>query len=74
MTAMIAMAQALRLQVIAEGVECEEQLAVLRTMGCDAAQGYLFSAPQPAATLTAMLRAGGGLGSHPGRSPLELSP
>jgi EAL domain-containing protein (putative c-di-GMP-specific phosphodiesterase class I) len=34
--------------VVAEGVETPEQLAVLRELGCDRYQGYLFSAAVPA--------------------------
>ena len=43
--AAIAMAHALDLKVVAEGVETEEQLAILKELGCDHAQGYLFSKP-----------------------------
>ncbi len=43
--AAILMAHGLGLRVIAEGVETEEQLACLREMGCECAQGYLFSKP-----------------------------
>lgn len=43
--AIIAMAHALSLKVIAEGVETEEQLAFLRGSHCDAVQGYLFDRP-----------------------------
>ncbi len=45
--AIVGMARALRLTSIAEGVETEEQLAELRALGCDSAQGYLFATPQP---------------------------
>ena len=45
--AVIHMAHALSLDTVAEGVETPEQLALLRDLGCDYAQGYLFSRPQP---------------------------
>ncbi len=46
--AIIAMSQALGLQVVAEGVESEVQIALLRQMGCRYAQGYHFARPLPA--------------------------
>lgn len=54
-TAIIAMARSLRLQVIAEGVETESQMALLRERGCHVIQGYLLSKPLPAEELTALL-------------------
>ena len=50
-SAIIDLAHALDLTVVAEGVETEEQAAVLREMGCDIGQGYLWSRPVPAAEL-----------------------
>ncbi|MDA8358359.1 MAG: bifunctional diguanylate cyclase/phosphodiesterase [Actinomycetota bacterium] len=49
--AVINLAHALGLHVVAEGVESESQLDVLRHLGCDYAQGYLFSRPVPATEL-----------------------
>ncbi len=51
----ITMAHNLDMNVIAEGVETEEQLAILRQQGCDQIQGYLFSPPVPADALDKML-------------------
>ncbi len=52
----IALGHNLKLNVIAEGVETAEQLAVLREMKCDEMQGYYFSRPIPAEELERLLR------------------
>ena len=54
--AVIEMARALRMQVIAEGVETEAQLATLRSLGCDLAQGYHFARPLAAEAVTDLLQ------------------
>ena len=46
-TAVLAMAKALELKTVAEGVETEEQLRFLATLGCDVYQGYYCSRPVP---------------------------
>ncbi len=46
--AILALAEALALEVVAEGVETASQLQRLRAMGCNKVQGYLFSHPAPA--------------------------
>lgn len=48
MTAIIAVAHALNIKTIAEGVETEEQWKVLRLLRCDMAQGFYLSRPVPA--------------------------
>lgn len=53
--AAIAMAHILGLKVVAEGVETQEQLALLTVQGCDIAQGYLFSKPVSAEKITEIL-------------------
>jgi len=52
----IATGHALGIKVIAEGVETQEQKAQLSDMGCDYAQGFLFSEAMPAAQFTERLR------------------
>ena len=52
----ISLGRSLRLTVIAEGVETEEQADVLATLRCDQMQGYYVSRPLPADEITALLR------------------
>jgi diguanylate cyclase (GGDEF)-like protein len=54
-TAIVAMAHSLGLVVMAEGVETRQQLAFLKALKCDQAQGYYFSPPVPAAEFEALL-------------------
>ncbi len=53
--AIVNMASALALKVVAEGVETEKQLVILKALGCDEYQGYLFSKPLPADVLVSQL-------------------
>jgi len=58
----IHLARALRLEVVAEGVETEQQMQALRLAGCLHLQGYAVSRPVDGATATAMARGGAGPG------------
>ncbi len=55
--AIIAIAQKLHLKTIAEGVETEQQSAILRRLGCDVIQGYLVQKPRSASELQEMMLA-----------------
>jgi diguanylate cyclase (GGDEF)-like protein len=55
--AMINLAHNLNLEAVAEGVETEEQLELLRSFGCDQVQGYLISRPLPLPELVTYLTA-----------------
>jgi diguanylate cyclase (GGDEF)-like protein/PAS domain S-box-containing protein len=54
-TAIITLAQALRLDITAEGVETAEQLVMLRALGCGDVQGFLISRPMPGHEVVAYL-------------------
>jgi EAL domain-containing protein (putative c-di-GMP-specific phosphodiesterase class I) len=53
--AVVHMAHALSLDTVAEGVETPDQLTQLKELGCDFAQGYLFSRPQPPDAIEGLL-------------------
>ncbi|MBB5574324.1 MULTISPECIES: putative bifunctional diguanylate cyclase/phosphodiesterase [Rhizobium] len=55
-SAIVSLARSLELDVIAEGVETEEQARFLSRAGCHAIQGYLFSRPIPAEEVTRIMR------------------
>jgi EAL domain-containing protein (putative c-di-GMP-specific phosphodiesterase class I) len=52
----IVMAHKLGLKVVAEGVETEPQLNLLKAASCDYAQGYVYAPPMPASQMGAMAR------------------
>jgi diguanylate cyclase len=57
--AMVAMAHALGMRTVAEGVETQQQLGLLRSMGCDIAQGFLFAEPSDPLTAIARVQSDG---------------
>jgi diguanylate cyclase (GGDEF)-like protein len=74
-TAMINMAHALRKDVVAEGVETEDQLALLGSLGCDMVQGFLLCKPLPPDQIARFSREG--LAARrlvPATSPTDLTP
>jgi EAL domain-containing protein (putative c-di-GMP-specific phosphodiesterase class I) len=56
----ISLGHALKLSVIAEGVETQEQARILKDWGCEELQGYFFGRPMPADALAAKLANGAG--------------
>jgi diguanylate cyclase (GGDEF)-like protein/PAS domain S-box-containing protein len=54
-SAIINLARALKIKVVAEGVETEEQAERLKLLGCDEAQGYLYGRPAPAEVIAKLL-------------------
>jgi hypothetical protein len=54
----IQLAHHLKMSVVAEGIENEDQLTILRSQKCDEIQGFLYSKPVPAAEFAELLRMG----------------
>ncbi len=71
-TAVIGMAQSLKLRVVAEGVETAEELAFLQALNCDEAQGYYFSRPVLPQQFAKLLEAGVSTGISAGISEAAL--
>jgi len=69
--AIAALGMSLNLTTTAEGVETEEQFALVRSEGCTEAQGYLFSRPQPAAAIDDLLAQIAATGQQDLRERLE---
>ena len=55
-SAIIAIARHLHIQVIAEGIEAYQQAEILRRLGCSVGQGFLFARPMPADECLKLLR------------------
>ena len=70
-SAIIDLAHALSLVALAEGVDTEHQPDILRGLGCDEAQGFLFSRPLAAPDLTELLAAGR---TYAGSLPVRAEP
>jgi EAL domain-containing protein (putative c-di-GMP-specific phosphodiesterase class I) len=64
----IELSHELGMRMVAEGVEDESALSMLRGWGCDVAQGYHIAAPMPAGSFL------GWLGAHPVRTPVDPLP
>ncbi len=56
--AIVALAEMMRISVVAEGVETRDQLAMIRSFGCHELQGFLFCGPLPPDEMLALLREG----------------
>jgi len=67
----VELARVLGMDVVAEGIETEEQYALLRGLGCRFGQGFLFARPATAATISQMLRLPGRILPEPASSGAE---
>jgi EAL domain-containing protein (putative c-di-GMP-specific phosphodiesterase class I) len=56
--AVVGMGKSLGMTIVVEGVETEEQLAILKAEGCDVGQGYLFSRPISSGAIRAIIAHG----------------
>jgi diguanylate cyclase (GGDEF)-like protein len=72
--AIVNMAHALQKEVVAEGVENIEQLKLLKQLGCERGQGYLFGKPVPADHIQRIFRAAAGPAGTPVAAPVEAAP
>ena len=63
-SSVVSLGRSLDMSVIAEGVETNEQAEMLREMGCECAQGYLFGKPMPAEETYRFLTAAPVISSH----------
>jgi diguanylate cyclase (GGDEF)-like protein/PAS domain S-box-containing protein len=62
--AIVALAEMMKISVVAEGVETREQLAMIKRFGCHELQGFLFCGPQAPDEMLELLRAGRRLDVH----------
>jgi len=58
-SAVTSLARSMSIRTVAEGVETQDQLGMLRKAGCEEMQGYLFSKPLPADAFEKLMRTGG---------------
>jgi diguanylate cyclase (GGDEF)-like protein len=56
----VQLGQGLKLQIVAEGVETQEQLSILSELGCSGVQGFLFAQPMPASEVATFLQVADG--------------
>ncbi len=69
----VAMAQALRMQTVGEGVETDAQRDFLAALGCEELQGYLFSRPLPGAAFNEYLDLVAEVHAAPGAASFRAS-
>ena len=60
LASILSLAHELKLSVVAEGIESEEDATLLRSMGCEQGQGFLFGAPMPATQIFGFIAAAKG--------------